>query len=117
MTIRKRQANTIVACIVMPVMIIALGCGTSSSPARPLTPAEYFNKNQQNTVTPFGRIVPGSAVAVDGDDAIRYQTDDGTFHEVPFRRNADGGYHYGTPKAVENATDTKGAEARAPSSS
>jgi hypothetical protein len=82
-------------------ILLAGGCGGSGG--RPnkdtLSPAEYFNQTQGNTMTPHGR-VRGASAQDAGSGKVRYQTEDGKKWEVTATPNGKG-YRYSAPKAVE----------------
>lgn len=82
-------------------VVWAIGCGSGSG--RPnkdkMSPAEYFNQTQGNTMTPSGKIKPGSAQNA-GEGTIRYQTEDGKRWEVTATPDGQG-YKYSGPRAVD----------------
>ena len=86
-------------------LLLGVGCGGGEG-GRPTpvgssrSPAEYFNQTHGDTMTPHGRVKPGSAVDVGG-GKVRYETDDGKRWEVTSQPAAGGGLRYGDPKAVD----------------
>lgn len=68
-----------------------LGCGQSSPP----TPAQYFNKTQAITSTPYGNVRDGSAID-NPDGTITFETDNGERLTVSVQQT-EVGPKYGTP--------------------
>jgi hypothetical protein len=92
--------------VVLYILVALSGCSDAetSSPTDPAqSPAEYFNEHQQDTMTPHGKVVPGSAKDV-GDGRFQYDTDDGSTFEATVSPNESGGYQI---EDVEKVTDTK----------
>lgn len=79
------------------IALLAVVVGGCGKPGDVRTPAERFRQEQSNTVTPHGRIDPGSVR--DRDGKIDYETSDGSKWTVePPVRNADGTSHYRPPE-------------------
>src|SRR5438132_9128350 len=74
------------------------GCNGGRPNTASMSPAEYFNKTQVNTVTPNGRIKVGSAESA-GSGKIRYQTEDGRKWEATVTPGGKG-YKYNDTKAA-----------------
>ena len=83
------------------ILVTGVGCGgaTTAKSADARTPAQYFEEEQRNTNTPHGRIMPGSVE--EKDSKIQYKTEDGKQWRVPYRKQADDTYQYGTPDEVK----------------
>jgi len=64
-----------------------------------MSPAEYFQATQANTMTPHGRIKAESVQDV-GDKRIRYETESGRKFELTATPEGNG-YRYSDAKAVD----------------
>lgn len=73
------------------VIVLFSGCYET----KPLTPAQYFNKTQAMTNTPYGNVTDNSAVDND-DGTITFRTDEGVELTVTVSQT-DAGPKYGTP--------------------
>jgi hypothetical protein len=78
--------------------VVSGGCDGGRPNRDALSPAEYFNKTQGNTMTPHGRIKAGSGSSI-GNGKITYQTEDGTTWEVMATPDGNG-FRYSDPKAA-----------------
>lgn len=74
------------------------GCGSS-----PSSPAQQFVLDQTGINTPHGQIDPASVRDIEG--VIQYQTSNGKFWTVSWRRLPDGTREYGTPEEVSPAAE------------
>jgi hypothetical protein len=78
----------------------ALGCPPSPSgpgkSSNALTPGQYFQKQQESTMTPSGKIMTDTVEEKDG--KIEYKTEDGKKWKVGYSKRADGTDQYQTPE-------------------
>lgn len=90
------------------LLALTAGCSRSASPpatpATPATPSEqavsYFKARQGATTTPHGKIRIDTVMEEGG--KIRYTTANGAAWRVPYTKQADGTYQYGTPEEVKD---------------
>jgi hypothetical protein len=83
-----------------PALVLTLcesvhGCGHPAAPAS-RSAVDSFRRDQANTTTPYGRVLPETATG-GPDGSIRYRTEDGRSWKVSATPNAEVGYTYGTP--------------------
>lgn len=83
------------------VMALTVGCDKEEPDRAAMSPAEFFNATQSDMHTPDGRYVQGSAEDMPNGD-VRYQTEDGSTHELTPVANVQGGYRYVNAEEVEN---------------
>ena len=81
--------------------VIVSGCGSKSeSKSKPATPAEIFKQEQAGTMTPHGKIVPGS-IRNGSDGRVKYGTSDGTTWQTRMIKHGDGSRSWAEPEPAE----------------
>ncbi len=93
----KSQSSGLLLVVVGALMI--WGCGDPAPNRDEMTPAAYFEQTQESTMTPNGRVVPGSARDVES-GRLQYDTEDGSTFEVTPRPTPQGGYRYENPQQI-----------------
>lgn len=93
----KSRSSELFLVVVSALMIS--GCGDPAPNRDEMTPAAYFEQTQESTMTPNGRVVPGSARDV-ASGRLQYDTEDGSTFEVTPHPTPQGGYRYENPQQV-----------------
>ena len=102
---KAHASFTCLASVLLLGAIAQIGCDQSTPDSTPDEPdeisaVEWFETNQANTMTPHGRIVPGSAVESEP-GYIEYETDSGTKIKVRYTKLQDR-YRYDDPQQLNH---------------